>query len=428
MRNKLLFVILISVVLFPGCYDSIEVDNQTYVIAMGFDVGKICPLKMTLQYANSNALSPGGSGDSSGVGNVVNISAEATTIAGGLNVINGFVAKDMDVSHALLLVFSEAYAKKGISEYLRGATRNRDFRPTMYIAICRGSAEDYLKSISPKQESDPSKYYELLYSKFSSTGYSIDSNIFKFYGDMESPAIQPTANLVGVNKYNSTKEFTDASSNYKAKGHIIPFEGDFKAGDLPRQGDVKSELMGLAIFDGDKLVGELDGEAAMNYQMITGEFHKATLTIPDPKVPGKYVILDIKQSRSPVNKVDINSSNPKIHTKIQLEGDITIIQSGYNYETLQNLPILESAVEVFVKKDIDYLVNKTITDYKSDIFGFGKEVKKKFWTIQEWEAYDWLAKYKNSTYSVEVDMKLRRPGLKLRTSPITNSEGKGSSR
>lgn len=431
MRTKslILSILLTSLIVCSGCYDSIEVDDQTYIIAMGFDKGKVEPLKMTLQYANATAINSGGSngGGGSSSGNVVNVSAEATTIAGGINQMNSYIGKQIDVSHALLLVFSEAYAKQGIAEYLRGITRNRDFRPTMYIAICRGSAEDYLNAIKPIQETDPSKYYQLLYSKFNTTGYSIDSNIYKFYNAMESSAVQSTANLVGVNKYTSTKEFTEDASTYKNKGHMIPFEGDFKAGDLPRIGDQKGELMGLAVFNGDKLVGELDGEASMNYQMITGEFNIATLTIPDPMVPGKYVILNIKQSRRPVSTVDISSSSPKIHTKIQIEGDITIIQSGYNYESTKNLPILDEAIAAFLKKDIEYLVNKTIKDYKSDIFGFGKVVKKQFLTIDKWEAYDWLNKYKNATFSVDVDMKIRRPGLKLRSSQIKSSNGEGES-
>jgi spore germination protein KC len=426
-KFSLMLAVLINLSVFTGCYDSIEVDEQTYVIAIGIDKGKIAPLKVTIQYANAGALTPGGSGGSN-AGGVLNVTIEAVTMAGALNELNGFIGKTLDVSHALLVVYSEDYARSGLAASMYGINRNRDLRPTMYMAISRGSAENYLKSIIPVQEIDPTKYYEMLFSAFSNTGYSIDTDVFKFYNDMESPAIQPTSNLVGVNKYNSSSEFTDEASTYKEKGHVIPFEGDFKAGDLPRVGDLKGELMGLTVFDGDKLVGELDGEAAMNYLMVTGKFNRGILTIPDPKVPDKYVILNVRQSRKPTNKVDINSSSPKLHTKIQLEGDITIIQSGYNYEELEKLPILESAIEAFVKKDVEYLVNKTIVDYKSDIFGFGKEVKKKFLTIKEWEAYEWLSKYKDSTFSVDVDMKIRRPGLQLRTLPVTNSEGKENSK
>lgn len=143
MRNKLISMLIISIsfVAFTGCYDSIEVDEQTYVIAIGFDKGTLSPLKVTIQYANANALTPGGSGGTNTAG-VLDVTIEATTLAGALNEVNGFIGKQLDVSHALLVVFSEELVRAEIAEYMRGINRNRDLRPTMYMAVSRGSAEN----------------------------------------------------------------------------------------------------------------------------------------------------------------------------------------------------------------------------------------------------------------------------------------------
>jgi len=42
------------------------------------------------------------------------------------------------------------------------------------------------------------------------------------------------------------------NSSYQEKGREFPLEGDFKAGDMPKVGTIKSEVMGLAVFNGSK--------------------------------------------------------------------------------------------------------------------------------------------------------------------------------
>jgi spore germination protein KC len=422
----ILIVILFSLI-FTGCYDSWEVDDQTYVIAIGIDKGKHSKTNITIQYALANAIgsgNPQGGGGSTGK-NVKSVTIEATSLVGSLNMFNQFIAKRLNLSHAVVMVISEELAKEGVKKYLRGIARYREFRPTIYIAIARHSARDYIKSIAPIQEIDPSKFYQLIFEASKTTGYTDNTQFVKFYQKMESPSLQPVAALVDVGKYNSPEEFSGEKSTYKEKEHMIPLEGDYKAGDIPKAGDEAGELMGLAVFAGDKMVGELDGEESMLYLMVTGQLNEGSITLPDPKVPDNYVAINVRQSRKPQKKVDLSGDNPKIHVKIQLEGDFFTIQSGHNYESLAAMPGFEQAASEFVKKDLEYLLNKTASEYKSDICGFGEEARKQFLTIDEWEAYKWLEKYSDSTFDVEVDLKMRRPGQIIRTSPVRGSEIKG---
>ena len=47
-------------------------------------------------------------------------------------------------------------------------------------------------------------------------------------------------------------------------------------------------------------------------------------------------------------------------------------------------------------------LNKTAKEFKSDIVGFGMYALSNFYTIPEWNKYEWLEKYENSSFSVEV--------------------------
>ena len=45
-----------------------------------------------------------------------------------------------------------------------------------------------------------------------------------------------------------------------------------------------------------------------------------------------------------------------------------------------------------------------------------------FTTWAEWEAYQWKSKYKDATFTVDVNFKVRRPGLILRSKSSVTSE------
>lgn len=432
--NRIVSAIFILIFLCGGltaCYDRREIEDMTYVMALGLDKGKTQPLKLTLQYVIPKELGGGnggggGGGDGGGAKALQSITVESPSLYAGLNMANNSVGKQINLSHAKVMVFSEELAKEGVGKYIHGAARGREFRPNMFVAVSRTSAEDYLKEIKPVQEIDPSKYYELNYSSFQYTGFFAISQFYNFYTEMVSNSWQPVTALVGVGKFKSADDFNLKNSTFMEKGRTQPEEGDYKAGDIPKTGDIKSEIMGLGVYDGDKLVGEMDGEESTDYLMVTGEYNHSYLTIPDPMVNSKVIVLDVKQSRKPVRKVDISSGKPNINVTIKLEADIIAIQSSINYEAPDKVGIVENAASDTLKKNVIRFLNRTSNEFKSDICGFGKSVKGKFLTWEEWKNYNWLDKYKDSNFNVNLELKIRRPGLMVRTAPINYSEGSES--
>ena len=423
--NYIIITILLSCILLSGCYDRKELDDLTYIMAIGLDKGTTNNLRMTLQYAVPLAIGGGGgsSGGGGGPKSVSNVTVECPSLYAGLNMINNFVGKQVTFSHAKLIIFSEELIQGGqMVNIVRAFLRGREFRPNMYVAVSRGSAEDYIKSVIPIQEADPSKYYELKFSAYTYTGFTANTQIHNFIVNTTSPAIQPVATLIGVGKYEASKDFIDKSTAL-TKGRPNPLEGDYKAGDIPKTGDIKGETMGLAVFDGLNLVGELDGAEATNYLMATGEFKHAYMTFPDPQAKDRYIILDVKQSRKPVRRVEFVDGKPKIDIKVMLEADFLSIQSGINYENVENTGIFEKSTQEFLKMDIEKLLSRTTKEFHSDICGFGKETKSKFLTWNEWARINWLGIYKDSSFNVNVNLKVRRPGLMIRSSPIFSSEG-----
>lgn len=425
MKKKcgLLLVALLFAGCFSGCYDSREVDDMAYAMAIGIDKGKTQELKLTFQFASPKAGSGSGSEEGGGGDNLAYTTIEAPTIFSGLNMVNNYISKQVNMSHAKLIVFSKELAQEGIYKYVNSLFRGREFRGNMFVAVSRTSAEEFVKAAEPKLQSNGARLYEGMFNTYQYTGFSSNTQLVDLYRKQQATTSQAIATLVGVGRYNDSEEFTEENSTFQEKGDPKPLEGDYKAGDLPKTYETKAEIMGLAVFDGTKMVGELDGEEAAMYLIVTGKYNYSYISMPDPKNESDYVVLNVKQSRKPVNKVDISGENPKIKSEIRLEADIVAIQSGYNYENPDLTPELETAAENYIKETMMKFLQKTSKEYKSDICGFGQHVKGKFWTWKQWEEYNWLRRYRDSEFDVEVDLKIRRPGLIVKTVPSYNTQG-----
>jgi spore germination protein KC len=238
------------------------------------------------------------------------------------------------------------------------------------------------------------------------------------------PVSADAAATAGLAKYTSTKEFDPGLNTAKEKGKPRPYEADFYAGDIPKVGDQKGEVMGLAVFDGTKMIGKMDGAQATNYLMVTGEYKYAFVTIDDPKVPGEVVVLSVSQGRKPEYKIDLADSKPKISVKLNFEADFASIQSGVNYEDNKQKPLIEKTASDYLKRGVSKFLELTAKEYHSDICGFGREVRKQFLTWKEREDSKWLSRYKDAAFDVSVDVKIRRPGQIIRSAPFLPSDEK----
>ena len=124
------------------------------------------------------------------------------------------------------------------------------------------------------------------------------------------------------------------------------------------------------------------------------------------------------QSRRPDIKINFENGKPKIDVKVILEGNIYTVQSGFEYEQPQNAKVLEDAYVQFIKTGIERYLDRTAKEFESDICGFGEKMKRKFLTWGEWESFGWPDRYKDSTFNVTVEFKIRRTGLSVRTMPV----------
>lgn len=106
-----LILLVIFVGAFSSSYTSHNMSNLAYVLALGIDVGEKAKLKVSAQFTKSTAFSPNG-GSSESSSNIVLVSGEADSIFSGLNLLNSYIGKELNLAHCSVVIFSEKFAKE----------------------------------------------------------------------------------------------------------------------------------------------------------------------------------------------------------------------------------------------------------------------------------------------------------------------------
>lgn len=416
-----IFILVLTMLLISGCFDSVEVDEMVYVVSIGFDSGINGNIRMSMLLAVPIAVGVGpepGEIEKS----MTLITVEAPTIYNGVDIVNSTLSKRVNFSHAKLVVISKELAQKGVSKFMHSFARFREFRPRTFLGVTRGKAEDFLKETKPILEINPAKYFELVMESYKYTGYSIASTIKDFHSDMESPDIEPVAALLDVNKLESSKEFEELLPQNGNEHETMP--GNHKAGEAPVLFDNKSMNMGMAVFRADKMVGELDGRETVLYMMVTGKLGSSYFSIPEPgegdagssteKGNKKYISLQLNLARKPVIQVKMKDDNPSASIHVFLEGSILTDESNNDYSSGEQLEILEDFTAEYIRKDILSFLEKTRDVYKSDICGIGKKMKQRFLLWDDWIKFRWPDKYENAEFDVIVKVSVRRSGMTIK--------------
>lgn len=418
-----------TLTLVSGCYDDREIDETGYMIAMGIDKGETeRGLRYTFQF--SNPLAVGGGEESSGGGGegeeemtgeiwdsgnptVTNITVEAPDYYIASNLLHNFMSKQPNLSHIKLIVFSAELARDGILEQSQLLMQEREVRPNTNIAVARDSAEAFLKSVNPKLEENTAKYYELL-TKDDAMVYAPMVELREFVDSMSGQARSPVLPLAGVSRSKEKLEIERGVSVYARDSGAIG-NADFAAGEIPRFSDVKSEMIGMAVFRDKKMIGEMSGEDALLYRILCGDVKAAFLSVPDSNDTAKDITFQIWMNKKPRYQVKIRDGVPKIHIDLDINANFlgAQISDSWDYDRL------EQYAQQILQTELTEFLERTRKEYQADILGFGNIAKRQCLTWRQWEELGWEDSYGKAEFTLETRLKIRRGGTTL---PLSTDE------
>ena len=411
MKILRIFIVIAAAMCLCSCGGD-EPNNIAYVVALGIDKAEDDNYDITVQFAKTNQISGGSSEDGGKTGSEIiqNITVEAPGIYSAINTANHIISKKFSMSHAKLVVFSKELAKEGVGELVNTIIRSDELRPDVFIAVAEDEAKKYLSEVKPVIEVNPAKYYQLVYGENKAGGVPT-TNLQSFYFDKDSKQKNSVVPLAGVTKSEGGESDNPKNEAHKDaqinNGNFEYHVKNYRAGEVAVNSENKSEAMGMAVFDGDKMIGELGSIDAEIYNILSGDLEHSYISFQNRET-GQAISAKLYKIKRPSYKIDIK--NKKITVNLFLESDLN--DKPYEGKDF-NIDELEQDITDDINYACEEFIMRTRDELGCDVVGFGEKIKCKFLTNKKFNEYNFKDDFKNYDIKVETEFRVRRVGLKV---------------
>lgn len=354
------FLIILScfaMITITGCWDARDVDNRLIVGAVGLqDVSKDT-LRVWLRFPLPKASDEGGSKKDFFV-----MSQEGHTVPDAMYNVQNKLPKALDASSTRALLMDEHLANKGLSPYLEFAIRERSIPLDTVVAIVKGNMGRIFENPNPTGELS-GIYSKLFFEPYAGgTARKNKMMLWQVYSNFYNPFQANVIPLLIGGKQNSF-EFT---------GNIIYLK--------------------------DKIVGELDKDESLVYQLFTHKLHDSEVELLDKA--------DIRIVNSHY-RISTSFQDGKPAIKIKCRVIATLIDSSRMKQ--QTAPELAAELEKHLGEITKALIDKT-QKARADIFGFGNRFRSR---LKPYQYEQWPDMYRDAKIEYQFTIDFRNTGLEF---------------
>lgn len=371
-----LFAVLLLPFLLSGCWDRVEIQDRLFVMAVAIDKskpekGKRSYYEFTAQFTEARALS--GRVSNPNISPVWNATSTGPSVFECIRLMATRVARQPYYEHLQIIIIGEELAKEGINHPLDLFYRDHESRRKIKLVIASGSAKDALH-IKPKLMPVSGQYI----SKLTEEGESKTARL-------------PNSTSIG-----------QFSTNFHGGSNSI----------LPRitTHDHEVKMAGGAIMKGDKLIGWLTDQDVKSLRWINGTFSAGDEVILDNRETGSpgFTTMEVKAVRSTVHTA-IKNGKPVFTVMIRGEGNLA--EDGLeNRPSIEKLREKEVQMNKTIQSKTEQLVGKMQRKYKTDIFGFGEELRRHQYAYWKTHQKDWDKLFQEAEVHIQVETFIRRIG------------------
>ena len=440
MKKKFIIILILFVVFitfiagFSNSYVSHRIEHLAYVLVLGIDKGEKAKLKISTQFINVSSSSSGASSDSS---QIVLTSCEANSMFSGLNLLNSYIGKEINLAHCSVVVFSEEIAKEGISSEIYSLINNEEIRSSANIVVTNCKAYDYINNSKPNLENLTSKYFDTFDITSKLTGYFSNITLGDFFNNLSESNSDPIAVLGGLNSTARSEENTSSSNSSEEsssssnsgnsgningeasnsnsssqdveeqeKQDIETNQNNLVAGKSSIVGGRGTEDLGLAIFSGDKYIGELTVWESICHSLITNSIDTCIISVEDPLVENKQ--LEIQLSPNKKSKITSNIENGDININIELNliANILSLNSNINYEDTDTINKISTATQNRLNDELNKYFDKTARKYNVDIDKYYLSILKYFPYQKNFDDFNYKEKLKNANFNCNTHVNI----------------------
>lgn len=376
-----LLICLLSLLLLVGsvgCMQSLSIGDYAYVLNIGVAEGETMPFSVCFLVA----MPEGGKATDAST-TLKLLSAEARTVYEAIETLNATLSRRLNFSRVFAVFVQEKLAKEDrMMEFFDFPLGKLDLWLNLRVLIAKDDVRSVLEGVV--SESDPSlgKLKSNIGYLADRSGLTVDvsfSEMTEFFNNKTGDVLLA---YCGANAYELRSDLVGDDA--------YPYLG----GSLLTESDLKTSIMGSAVFDGTKMVGTLNGRHTMLVMMVNGRFEMGRLPFGDGEKP---MTVSFRKLRPP--KIEMQPNG--ITVRIYLEGDV---DQPYDV-TLEELEAIRMYLEQELASELDAVI-KVLQKANSDAMGFGRYAVRSFRTTEEWEKYDWKAVYRTIPVSFSVSVRM----------------------
>jgi len=318
MKSKLL-VCMLCLIFCCGCWDKHELEDHTFVIMLGLDKTPDGNVQVTAAFPVTQTES-GGAQDS---GQFSVISAQAPTVSQAKSLFGIKLAGPLSFFSTKTLVISEDLARDDMLRHLFSSGLYEQLRNNTNVMISKSGAAEFISARIENPAIDPLRQEDLLLEQANESANYRPMQLLDFMAGLRSNNMDAAAMYGGVlpkdkeGQSGSQESAGEEKNQDKSGNNATEITQPVKIGYLPGQAPIASEnttqISGLAVFRGDRMVGALDSFETQTLNMMLNSQTRKILALPDPFSPDDVIVVSI----FPTKKSRIRASIVKIlHTLI----------------------------------------------------------------------------------------------------------------
>ncbi|WLR50536.1 Ger(x)C family spore germination protein [Bacillus tianshenii] len=387
-QTTLLFILCLT--LLTGCWNKRELNDLGVAVAVGIDKTEDENFKIIVQLINPGEVA---TQTPTTRPPVSTYEIEGESVFEAFRKLTIKSPRKIYLSQLRLIVLGEKLAEEGIQETLDFLYRDHEMRTSFFLMVAKDEQMEDILNVLTSFEKIPAN--KVLYSlQASETNWAPTKgvNLDDVVSAIMSKGSEPV--LTGI----YISGVTDGSDITNVQRVNAP---------------TQLTIDNLAIFKNDELVGWLSEDESKGYNYVKGNVHSTIVTVPCHKDNG---IISVEMIRTAAESTAILKDNkPFIKVKITGEGNVGDVECKIDLTKDKTLKAIEKKVNNDIKDKINAALKTAQQDYKSDIFGFGEEVRRsepKYWHKVE---DNWSNIFAEMEVEVDVEIKIRRTGTIIRS-------------
>lgn len=398
MKKKIKLIISIFIIFtLTGCYDYREINDLAIVGAT--EINKIDDTyQVTVQAINPQAPDKTTNPQApfviyTGTGKTIQEAYRSITLTS---------SRFLYSNHLQLLIINEKVAKEDISSIIDYYVRNPGIRTEFYILI--GKDDNILSITTPIDEIPSASIKESIENNYKY--YGVTSRVtFSEFVDMNlNPNLEIVLPSIELTKDIPTKD-KDEQKDEKSNEENDESSQDETSNKNTESTEAKSKylLSGYAIFKDSHLIGYLNNEESIHYNILNNNIKNTIITYECDK--NKYLAIEVIDSNS-----SIKIKNNKVEITINLEGNINEAHCNIDIKKSENISKISKEIEKKLNKEITDNILNIRTTYKSDIFKFKDIIYKHDYNYYQKIKNNYDEAYQNLNISVKTNVNLIEKG------------------